>query len=1189
MQSWEIAGFYAVRWRKSMTRPPSQTPFVGLRSFDIADRGWFYGRNQEIVALLHKVCSNRFTAVVGAPGCGKSSLVRCGVLASLVKDGWKAIIAKPGSTSIAKLALALTHTANGYTENLLEACTYWHDTKSGQSNLTLNEIARQIIPDNQRLLLVIDQFEELFRYGEKIQEIEKAAMEEERRNFIELLLTAAFHGKGRLHVIITLRSDYIGNCTAYYGLNEAVNAYQFPVLLPDQGQLEDIIRGPVDAAGGRIDEILVQRLLLGVIEQAHPLPWLQHTMQRLWKVTQGEPRWLREQNYHTISGKPDAINTKPEQITSDVKQTHTGNFITLKRVMSASTILNKQIQIFRPTRKHSARPDLVAESRSSKKTTDDTPNGVLNESTNDEISIILSGTQDGPGIDTNHEVLIRSWQYSHEEGAQLRTDRHAKGLKIGQRRWKLPPHKKTRQFNVQGLVKGSVLSFSILSAITLIASISIFIAQTYYHEKTHQKTESLNQLRAQERVAAEYAQSLIDSGHARRGALIALHATPKSRRSNHPQFTDEIGAALADALTRPIEIMQRHHRSLVYSVVFSPDGHRFASSGTDNALRLWNAKTGALIGEPLRGHDGPVNSIAFSPDGTRIVSGSWGNTLRLWDANTGKTIGEPLHGHASYVISVAFSPAGNRIVSASWDKTLRLWDAITGMAIGEPLRGHTSLVYHAAYSPDGSRIVSGSEDKTVRLWDANTGAPIGKPLRGHDGPVNSVTFSPDGGQIASGSSDHTLRLWDAHTGMLIGEPLLGHDGPVNSIVYSPDSGRIVSGSWDDTLRLWDASNGKAIGEPLRGHEGPVDSVAFSPDGSRFVSGSTDKTLRMWETNGGKTIGKPLSGHESFVYSVTISSDSSRIVSGSEDKMLRLWDANTGAPIGEPLHGHDGPVNNVAFSPDGRRIVSGSTDRTLRIWDANSGNTIGKPLIGHNSFVYSIAFSPNGNRIVSGSEDKLLRLWDANTGVPIGEPLTGHNDTVYSVAFSPDGRHIVSGSRDKTLRLWDANTGKAIGKPLTGHDREVNSVAFSPDGSRIVSGSSDNTVRLWDVNTSTSIGGPMHGHDGSVNSVAFSPDGRRIVSGSSDKTLQLWDTKTGKVIGNALHGHAGMVYSVAFSPDGNRIISSSSDKTLRLWDIRIFLEPWEALVKKAEKLCPLSPIERQQFRLVDPTAESIAVL
>ncbi|MEI2740158.1 MAG: WD40 repeat domain-containing protein [Chitinophagaceae bacterium] len=140
-------------------------------------------------------------------------------------------------------------------------------------------------------------------------------------------------------------------------------------------------------------------------------------------------------------------------------------------------------------------------------------------------------------------------------------------------------------------------------------------------------------------------------------------------------------------------------RFWVTSVAFSPDGRRIVSGSVDHTLRLWDAATGAAIGEPLKGHSGSVRSVAFSPDGRRIVSGSYDNTLRLWDAATGAAIGEPLKGHTGWVTSVAFSPDGRRIVSGSADNTLRLWDATTGAAIGEPLKGHTKRGHERRLQP----------------------------------------------------------------------------------------------------------------------------------------------------------------------------------------------------------------------------------------------------------------------------------------------------------------------------------------------------------------------------------------------------------------------------------------------------------------------------------------------------------
>ncbi|HID68657.1 MAG TPA: WD40 repeat domain-containing protein [Roseibacterium sp.] len=156
--------------------------------------------------------------------------------------------------------------------------------------------------------------------------------------------------------------------------------------------------------------------------------------------------------------------------------------------------------------------------------------------------------------------------------------------------------------------------------------------------------------------------------------------------------------------------------------------------------------------------DGSVTAVAFSPDGQRIVSGSEDGTLRLWDAQTGAPIGEPLRGHESFVASVAISPDGQRVVSGSWDNTLRLWDAQTGALIGEPLRGHEGVVTSVAFSPDGQRIVSGSGDNTLRLWDAQTGYAI--LLLGTNEEVFGVAFLGSSDRIVAGLGDGTLVIWN---------------------------------------------------------------------------------------------------------------------------------------------------------------------------------------------------------------------------------------------------------------------------------------------------------------------------------------------------------------------------------------------------------------------------------------------
>ncbi len=634
------------------------------------------------------------------------------------------------------------------------------------------------------------------------------------------------------------------------------------------------------------------------------------------------------------------------------------------------------------------------------------------------------------------------------------------------------------------------------------------------------------------------------------------------------------------ALQSTNELLSRSKRVILSSapvsrVVFSPNGELVLSANEDSTLRLWDAKSGQPMGEPLIGHDDIAYSVAFSPDGKRIVSGSADTTVRLWDAVTNKQIGAPLKGHTDAVYSVDFSPDGNHIVSGGADNTVRLWDAESGKPLGEPLKGHGTWVYSVAFSPDGNHVASGSGDQTVRIWSLATRKQIIE-LNGHTATVYCVAFSPDGNRVVSASGgvylspsetrDYTLRLWDVATGKEIGA-LNGHAATVYSVAFSSDGKRIVSGSADKSVRLWDAATGKQIGE-LNGHTATTTSVAFSPDGKSILSGSDDHTVRLWNAGFGDAIGGPviMQGHTNFVYRAAISSDGKRIVSGGADNAVRLWDTVSGDLFRE-FKGHTGWVHSVAFSRDGTYIVSGSADKTIRVWKLEPNHPVRQflNLQGHTANVYSVGFSPDGKRIVSGSADTTVRLWDAATGSQIGE-LNGHTATVYSVAFSPDGKYIVSGSVDNSVRLWDFESKKLL-REFKGHTATVHSVAFSPDGKRIVSGSGgdylswspsqDYTLRLWDTASGKQIGLPLKGHTDAVYSVAFSPDGRHIVSGSADKTVRIWETDSGKPVGKPLRSHADHVRSVAFSSDGKRIVSGSFDKTLRLWPV---LEAW------ADELC-----------------------
>ena len=195
-----------------------------------------------------------------------------------------------------------------------------------------------------------------------------------------------------------------------------------------------------------------------------------------------------------------------------------------------------------------------------------------------------------------------------------------------------------------------------------------------------------------------------------RRALAHLSRALKSNPENHAAET--LGWSLSVSI--PFSIAAFQHEAWVLSASFSPDGTRVVTASSDYTARVWDARSGQPLTEPLQ-HEGGVISASFSPDGTRVVTASSDNTARVWDARSGQPLTEPLK-HEQLVNSASFSPDGTRVVTASKDKTARVWDARSGQPLTEPLK-HEQLVNSASFSPDGTRVVTASDDFTARVWD----------------------------------------------------------------------------------------------------------------------------------------------------------------------------------------------------------------------------------------------------------------------------------------------------------------------------------------------------------------------------------------------------------------------------------------------------------------------------------------
>lgn len=262
-------------------------PFPGLRPFEAEESDLFFGREDDIFELLSRLRHMRFLAVVGASGCGKSSLIKAGLIASLTEGSlpgeWRVAMLRPWQSPITQLAAALS------CPGVLEVPSNSADEAAAMVRAILQKGALGIVETLQRyplqagenLLILVDQFEELFTF---MGDAKLAGAQDEARAFVKLLLEVISPKYKQLpvYVALTMRSDFLGNCALLPGLAEAINNGLYLLPQMEREQLRDAIRGPVDLSGAKISERLIDTLINDLRYDTDQLPILQHAMMRLW-------------------------------------------------------------------------------------------------------------------------------------------------------------------------------------------------------------------------------------------------------------------------------------------------------------------------------------------------------------------------------------------------------------------------------------------------------------------------------------------------------------------------------------------------------------------------------------------------------------------------------------------------------------------------------------------------------------------------------------------------------------------------------------------------------------------------------------------------------------------------------------------------------------------------------------------
>jgi WD40 repeat protein len=1216
------------------TRQPRKlgdSPFRGLFAFQESDAAFFFGREDFVSSLEGAIRTKPMVAViVGSSGSGKSSALFAGLLPRLrAEQHWQISQMRPGSQpfyALAEALMPLLEPGLSETDHLSETRKLAERLQAGE--IDLYQVVKRLLvksPASRQLLVVIDQFEELYTL---------VSADADQRAFIDLLLRAvAVSGEERISpmvLLLTMRADFMGKALSHRPFADLLQESSLLMGPMSPAELHLAVEKPAELQGAVFEPGLVERILDDVGEQPGKLPLLQFALTLLWE--QQDDGWLTHDDYEAIGGVDGALARYADEVyaglAADEQVQARRIFVQLVKpgegtadTRRVARRLELGVQAWHLVQ-HLADKRLVVTDREA--ASGDEIVEVVHEALIQRWEKLQAWMEEDRAFRTWQERLraaIHQWEVSgQDEGALLRggplvaaEDWLAeRGLELGEaerdfiqtsaayREREQKRRQLRRRVTILALAGGLVIAI-------------ILVAFTLYLRQ--------NSLRQAAILLAGQAESQSTDGFYDRAVLLALEAL-----ENYP-YTPQAEHALGAAVSNNRAIGQyTEHTSGVTSLDWSPDGTKIASSSTDNTVRVWDPVTGETLQviDLPEGITGNVFdwglAVRWMPDGQhlviltgdRIKLGSQDYDLLLWNAATGEQVraieipnqAEPEEGEGNVTsftsyptgAGLDFAPESGRLAMIGGDNTAIVWDAAleTQELI---LSGHKNDVNGIDWSPDETRLATASEDGTARIWDAETGEEL-LVLTGHEGGVNAALWSPDGAQLATGGDDGTVRIWEAENGEMI-HTIETNVGIVWSLAWSPDGKALVIVNDDRRIRLWDlvADESNVV---LNGHTDIITHIAWSPDGGEFVSAANDGVARVWEATPEALVLLPYPNSWTLDWSWDSHSLSLPFGDPSVREVPRgvaIWDATSGQSA--ELNTEFDYINfGTSFSPDNSLlIVAGlsswpegfvNADPAFVV-NASTGETLMEINASDGKFIRSEDWSPDGIHFATASIEGAIDIWDLQIGDLIRSMTHGEKGFVNQVEWSPDGTRLLTAGVDSVARIWDAERGVEL-LALIGHEppTEVWSADWSPDGKTILTtsgsadlGAPDTTVRIWDAETGKTLL-VIDGHTSPVTSGDWSPDGSRIVTISTDDTMRVWDVTSGAELLN-LSTPTNYASEVKWSPDGKYIAVGpdvAPPRVFRVW------QSTEELIAYAKACCifrQLTPEERQQFGLAGDSA------
>jgi WD40 repeat protein len=990
-----------------------RNPFPGLRPFREDEALIFYGRNSHKDEVLARLNDAQLVFVTGPSGCGKSSLIKAGVIPALqagllTKAGyrWTSLQMRPGQRPLVSLATAfrslqIEAAADGAQGRGLDSMLAEEDAGLWLATEAIMPLRQAAASEKApaRLLLLVDQFEEIF--GEQIQE------PAEVDRFVRLLVRFAERPHPNLFIIVTMRSDYLGQCANFEGLAESINRTQFltPVLTPDE--LDQAIARPAEDYHGEVEPRLVERIIgdmrTGTAYHADSLPLMQHALLWMWtKAWKGAgksnpPRPPFDDNdpstrlFWTVYQDNGGINGILDRHAEDVLGEAVGES---KERWRIAEIVFRRLSERDPEGRYRRSPTSAEELCSIAGCSGDELQQIIEPFEHPDVCFLEQRQSEGTNevlVDVSHESLIRQWnrakawadaeaekvaKFRDLAHAALAWEAHGRSHDFLKRRGELEVHNAWWQH--EGPSRVWARRYALGPEGEKLADIFPRVEE---YLRVSSETDRA------EREAAERAR--------------IAHASERSRRQR-----DRVLAIAVFLVLLSLSVV-----GLLYWQTKEYDDYR--------------VRTTALLADASLKVDGPASALLLVMEGINANLPQLPEIQRVgYRALAQLRERQSLEGHGAQVATLQFAP-GNKpiVITTSRYGYLWFWNLETGKPIAE-IQLTRSRFLAVRWSPDGKQLYVSTRDTpsyflvpcsqpALREYFPDCAATTEDIKRTFGQEAGAGSFSPDGRWIVTSAFNAAPKLWDVSA---INQPLkeLPGIGSFNmGAAFSHDSQRLAVGTATGEIRVFRFADILQQAEPVAEAElkprvsaresgsqsvSRVNSLAFHPkDTGMLLATYQDGSTRVW--NIAKKEETLLRVGGTVVYQGAFNPEGTWVATAHDDRVVRLWPLRAAEPTHQVLRGHTRQVTVVAYSADGKTIASGSGDGTVRIWSQ-------EPTLGRDTVGGEAKFNETGKASVRKADDAAdeLTLSYNNTSYTLTAPAKFGKPV--AAAVSPSGRDAV---------------------------------------------------------------------------------------------------------------------------------------------------------------------------------------